>query len=845
MHLALHDEPLRPGEPDLLGREGFVEALARTILVAPSDSSMVFAVYGPWGSGKTSLISLLETSLGTSEKTPPVHVIKFNPWLFSGRKILFEAFFAEVGSKMQSSTNEAVGKAGKNLRRLGMVLSGTGTAITTANDLLNMAGVAIPFASIFSTAAKRASDVISGVDEVQKKLLELKPDSPDKLFAETEKAIKESNSQILVILDDLDRLLPGECVEILQLVKTACRIPGIHFLILADQKNLVDHLESEQLKREYLDKIVQFSLPLPEPAEGRLKELLWNGLLHHLERECPATAASLEDDGSQFLSETIMPAIKTLRDVKRYLNVVRFSLPLFSWEGHLDVDAKDLLCLLLIHTRSSELYRAIFEAHESLLPPQPSIERYLAAMRRSLPHDINEPSSTWFTAKQNELNQEGLSYLIPALQHLVQPGISRDRADTFDSDRRLISPVHFYAYFRLERLENVIPNADMTAIFQAESYEDSLAALENLGRRYPFPAILHQLVLRASTGAQGFLVEGRVAAILRIAESNPGEGESDPSPQAESLLYRYLTQHSHRLGEVFPSMVRRSQAPQIAAKMLRVVSKQWSLGETAEPLRKVIAEVADELANSQDWHFTPCWPDLAEIWCLHSRNGIYEQWFERQISTPEGLYRMTTAFGSFRDFGSNREGWQRKFWIPTFWILDSWPNPEATLERLKYWEMPAGEDPERSLWLEGALEAFAAAVRLIEGRRHFEAQGMGHLLHPRFLNSVPASDFPPPFGGTALFLPGAEEAPDVQQTDDQAPLPEDSELLHTANRIRIEIEDHAEVIALGHAQESLAVAKATAQKLGRPVFYWLQEGASYLHDSSNDKETKITLRSKP
>jgi len=55
----LYDSPLRdPGE-DRLGRKEFARFLAQAILKMNADEGFVFALNGPWGSGKTTVINFV------------------------------------------------------------------------------------------------------------------------------------------------------------------------------------------------------------------------------------------------------------------------------------------------------------------------------------------------------------------------------------------------------------------------------------------------------------------------------------------------------------------------------------------------------------------------------------------------------------------------------------------------------------------------------------------------------------------------------------------------------------------------------------------------------------------
>ena len=57
------DNPIQTFEEDLLQRRGFVQTLCKIFAASSPDESAVFALYGEWGSGKTSVKNLLKEEL--------------------------------------------------------------------------------------------------------------------------------------------------------------------------------------------------------------------------------------------------------------------------------------------------------------------------------------------------------------------------------------------------------------------------------------------------------------------------------------------------------------------------------------------------------------------------------------------------------------------------------------------------------------------------------------------------------------------------------------------------------------------------------------------------------------
>src|SRR4051812_7491024 len=100
------DDPIHEAEEDLLGRTDFAALVASSLdACVAGQSSTVFGLAGPWGSGKSSLISLILGQLADDWK-----IAVFSPWAMpSSQGISFE-FLAALGSaigKKQSKARKA------------------------------------------------------------------------------------------------------------------------------------------------------------------------------------------------------------------------------------------------------------------------------------------------------------------------------------------------------------------------------------------------------------------------------------------------------------------------------------------------------------------------------------------------------------------------------------------------------------------------------------------------------------------------------------------------------------------------------------------------------------------
>lgn len=96
------DNPIRSRADDVLGRARAARSVARLVRDADASEGYVVGLLGPWGSGKTSLINLVREELASE---PPLPVVDFNPWMFSGAEQLAESFFNELGAQLRTTSS--------------------------------------------------------------------------------------------------------------------------------------------------------------------------------------------------------------------------------------------------------------------------------------------------------------------------------------------------------------------------------------------------------------------------------------------------------------------------------------------------------------------------------------------------------------------------------------------------------------------------------------------------------------------------------------------------------------------------------------------------------------------
>ena len=135
--MVYDDCPITDSTSDRLGRSDFVRNIAEAITTYPNSDSFTIGLLGEWGSGKTSVLNLIEkeiNDLNQNKKIKEKHiVIKFNPWNFTNQNQLLEQFFQFLKKELRIiNYPECLYKYGKWCEFLSKLLSFTGLIIIIA-----------------------------------------------------------------------------------------------------------------------------------------------------------------------------------------------------------------------------------------------------------------------------------------------------------------------------------------------------------------------------------------------------------------------------------------------------------------------------------------------------------------------------------------------------------------------------------------------------------------------------------------------------------------------------------------------------------------------------------------
>lgn len=361
------DRPISSGADDVLGRSGFAQALANLFIQWKGEDSLVVALYGPWGSGKSSVKNMILESIEKGDSRPTV--IEFNPWAWSGRDRLLSAFFEEVGIVIgnKPGASEAKDLAGR-WRRYGARLNLAGTSLAAIKPLAFL--LAGPLASLGVGAAGLAAEQIA---DIAKKAAEAhdtgsEEKSLEELKEDLSSELSKLDTSLLIVIDDVDRLTTEEIRLLFQVIKINADFPRVVYFLLFDRGVVERALDgvAGSSGAVYLEKIVQAGFDLPKYDQDDLDDMVTRGLSLVLRsRNVDHTV----DHGrwSMLYHFALRSMLATPRDVQRLLSSLSFTIGLFLHEGVLEVNTIDMIAIETLRVFEPALYHQLPRERDLLL----------------------------------------------------------------------------------------------------------------------------------------------------------------------------------------------------------------------------------------------------------------------------------------------------------------------------------------------------------------------------------------------------------------------------------------------------------------------------------------------
>lgn len=340
------DVPIQTASDDVLGRHSFAEQLARAMINYNSPEAFTIGLYGPWGSGKTSVINLLEEEL--NKQSDDCIIVRFNPWLCSTPDQMIAQFFEQLKSDIRAlePQKDIVADLGKFADVATQLCDAVGK-YANALKLTRFIPGLNALGSIFEALG-------IGTEICQKLVGSDSNDEPLSLQDHKNRIhriLEEQKQKIIVIIDDLDRLSSDEIVAVFQLVKSLADFPYMIYLLAFDRDIVVKALEDVQKGdgNAYLEKIVQMPFELPRANSVDIEQIF----LKRLEEVVQGKKYCVRPiDWELLFDEGIRPYLASIRDVTRYINAFALKYAMLKNE----TDPLDLIALTCIQVFEPQMF---------------------------------------------------------------------------------------------------------------------------------------------------------------------------------------------------------------------------------------------------------------------------------------------------------------------------------------------------------------------------------------------------------------------------------------------------------------------------------------------------------
>jgi len=277
----LLDQPIANKEEDLLDYQAKSMEIAEKLRRVCLQSSWSMGIVAPWGGGKSSFVNLLKKELNKKGKTPFL-IITYNPRNASSVSKIQEDFFSAFSNELK------------------------------------------PYNSKFTSMFRQYMEALNILDDnnIISKLSKLTQlVDKESIKEKISNALKELPCRVIIFIEDLDRLLADEIIEVLKIIDGNAAFANTIFVTSYD-KSQINRIIDEKYKSEnnvFTDKFFSYEFVLPlRPYEN----------IHTYLKQEIVKAMEVADDELSTITAAIdaqynllSKYITTLRDAKRFINL--------------------------------------------------------------------------------------------------------------------------------------------------------------------------------------------------------------------------------------------------------------------------------------------------------------------------------------------------------------------------------------------------------------------------------------------------------------------------------------------------------------------------------------------
>ncbi|MGL4318243.1 MAG: KAP family P-loop NTPase fold protein [Pseudomonas sp.] len=275
-----------------------VADLVVDVINDPTMRPVTVGVFGSWGTGKSTLLNLIEDGLNPPQGASDFVVVRFDAWLYQGFDDSRAALMEVIASTLIDAAAETsiLPKAKKlasrvnKMRLLGLLVEGGALAMGVPAFGLGAKGMdalgklfsgdvdADSLGALKEEGAK-AKDHLTGLLSEEKQ--QTPPKQIEAFRSEFSDVLNGLGKTLVVFVDNLDRCLPKQTIHTLEALRLFLFMNHTAFVVAADEE-MVRHSVSEHFKdpgdrhvTDYLDKLIQVPVRVPRLGVQEVRAYLF------------------------------------------------------------------------------------------------------------------------------------------------------------------------------------------------------------------------------------------------------------------------------------------------------------------------------------------------------------------------------------------------------------------------------------------------------------------------------------------------------------------------------------------------------------------------------------------
>ena len=332
--IFLSDTPIISDKKDILDYANDVKQLAEQLKIISSEYSYSVGITSSWGSGKSSYLNMLKNYLSSNKD---FIVIDFNPRHSYTPQDIQKDFFSVLQSKLKEYDYRFTYIFKNYLKALSIIESKFLSSLFELHKIWDV-----------KSEKEKLNDLISQIDK-----------------------------RIVIVIEDFDRLLADEIIEVFKLIDGNASFTNFIFITAYDKKH-INKIIGETYSNEeafFSDKFFTIEVPIPKRPYDKIFNYLIETLtdkLHIRKEEVEKYEIVLANH-----IEVLKKYLTTLRDVKRFLNL--FIRSYQQVEG--EVEFRDYFLIRIIQYKNEEEYVKLYkkEYFTEFLPSEFKLKENLNA----------------------------------------------------------------------------------------------------------------------------------------------------------------------------------------------------------------------------------------------------------------------------------------------------------------------------------------------------------------------------------------------------------------------------------------------------------------------------------